>query len=91
MPCHCGRRPAISLCILMRFRVRQGMTPLFSTTCVPTTKNGWSLLVPIRNLALHPDEIPCQARDDIGKVMRFRIAHRMTKGMVMRFRNFISK
>ncbi len=33
---------------------------------------------PTRNLILQPYEIPCQARDDVGKVMRSRIKRGMT-------------
>ncbi|MCZ2396939.1 MAG: hypothetical protein LC100_10370, partial [Chitinophagales bacterium] len=46
-------------------------------------KKAKSLWTPIRNLVYHPDEIPCQARDDIGKVMRFRIRHGMTTLLVV--------
>ncbi len=69
---------------MMRFRIRCGVTAFIAH---PPLKKGTSLQAPIRNLFQRPyeilcqaqndkgydDEIPCQARDDVEKVMRTRI------------------
>src|SRR5690606_27860332 len=69
---------------VMRFRIRRGMTTLLVVgEGHPPLNKSKSLGTPTRNLVYHPDEIPCQARDDIGKVMRFRIRRGMTTLLVV--------